>query len=60
MKLLKQTVYDKVVAKLNNIDTSGFVSKTKSDTDKSNLEKTISDADKKIQDTSGLIKKNRL
>ena len=45
-KFVKKTVYDKLVAKVNNCDTSGFVLKTKHDTDKSNLEKNISDADK--------------
>ena len=33
MKLLK-TVHDKLVANVNNINTSGFVLKTKYDTDK--------------------------
>ena len=51
--VLKKTVYDKLVAKVNNIDTRGFVLKTKYDTDKSELEK-------KIPDASGLIRKNRL
>ena len=40
-------MYDKLVAKVNNIDTSGFVLKIKYDTDKSDLEKKISDEDKK-------------
>ena len=31
-------MYDKLVAKVNNIDTSGFVLKTKYETDKSDLE----------------------
>ena len=54
MMLLKETVYDKLVAKLNSIDTSGFVLKTNYDTDKSEIEN-------KIPDTSGLFKKkNRL
>ena len=57
MKLLKKTVYDKLVAKVNNIDTSGFVLKTKSNTVKLDLEKKISYADKKIPDISALIKK---
>ena len=35
MMLLKEDVYDKVVAKVNIIDTSGFVLKTEYDTDKS-------------------------
>ena len=34
----KKTVFDILVAKVNNIDTSGFVLKTKYDTDKSELE----------------------
>ena len=33
----KKDVYDKLVTKVNNIDTSGFVLKTKYDTDKSQL-----------------------
>ena len=41
MKLLKKTVYDKLVAKVNNIDTSGFVLKTKSNTVKLDLEKKL-------------------
>ena len=32
-------MYDKLVAKVNNIDTSGLVLKTKYDTDKSDLGK---------------------
>ena len=47
--LLKKTEYDKLVGKVNNIDTSGFVLKTKYDTDKSKLEN-------KIPDTNGLVK----
>ena len=53
----KMSVYDKLVAKVNNIDTTGFVLKTSYDTDKSDLEKKISDADKKIPDSSELAKK---
>ena len=36
--VVKKTVYDKLVAKINNIDISGFILKTKYDTDKSELE----------------------
>ena len=46
----KKTVYDKLVAKVNSIDTSGFVLKTKNETDKTELKNKISDA-------SGLVKK---
>ena len=41
MTLLKKTVYDKLIAKVNNIDTSDFILKTKYDTDKSKLENKI-------------------
>ena len=41
---------DQLVAKVNNIDTNGFVLKTKYDADKTELEK-------KIPDTSKLVKK---
>ena len=36
--VIKKTLYDKLVAKVNSIDTSRFVLKTKYDTDKSELE----------------------
>ena len=48
--VVKKTVYDKLAAKVNSIDTSTFVLKTKYDTDKTELEN-------KIPDTSGLVKK---
>ena len=37
--VVKKTVYDKLVTKVDNIDTSGFVLKTTYDTDKSDVEK---------------------
>ena len=40
--VVKKTVYEKLVAKVSNIDTSGFVLKTKYDTGKSDLERKIS------------------
>ena len=43
--------------KQNNIDTRGFIFKTTYDTYKSDLQKKISDGDKKIPDTSGVVKK---
>ena len=49
MMLLKK-LYDKLVAKVNSIDTSAFVLKTKYGTDKSEIEN-------KIPDSSGLVKK---
>ena len=50
-------MYDKLVAKVINIDASGFVLELRYYTDKSDLEKKISDADKKISSISGLVKK---
>ena len=41
---VKKDVYDKLFFKVNNIDTSRFVLKTKHDTDKSELENKIPDA----------------
>ena len=48
--VVKKTAHDKLVAKVNSIDTSTFVLKTKYDTDKAELQN-------KIPDTSGLVKK---
>ena len=46
-------MYDTLAAKINNIDTSDFVLKTKYQTDKTELEK-------KIPDVSNLVKKAKL
>ena len=35
--VIKKTAYDKLITKINSIDTSRFVLKTKLDTDKSQL-----------------------
>ena len=47
-EVIKKTVYDKLVTKVNNIDTSVFVFKTKYDADK----------EKKVSNTSKLVKKS--
>ena len=47
---VKKDVYDKLVGKVNSVDTSRFVLKTEYDTDQSELEN-------KIPDTSGLVKR---
>ena len=47
MLLSKKTEYDKLVSKVNNIHTTGFVPRTKYEQDESDLEKKISDVDKK-------------
>ena len=57
-EVVKKIAYDKLVAKVNTIDNSGFVLKTKYDTDKSDLEKKTNDTDKKISDASALVKKH--
>ena len=51
--VVKKTVYDKLVVKVNSIDTSDFVLKIKYNTDKTELEK-------KIPDVSNLVKKVKL
>ena len=66
--LLKKTTYDKLVAKVNNIDISGFVLKTKYDTYKLELEKKVpdgtdfvkTDLENKILDISNLGTKTAL
>ena len=46
--MVKKTVYNWLVAKVNNIDTSAFVLQSEYDTDKTELEK-------KIPGTNGLV-----
>ena len=57
--VVKKTEYYKLVSKVNDIDTTGFVLKTKYNTDKSDLEKKIGDADKKNSNVSDLVKKKQ-
>ena len=57
-KVVKKIVYDKLVAEVNNVNASGFVLKTKYYTDKSNLEKKISEwCRQKMPNISVLVKK---
>ena len=51
--VVKKTVYDKIAAKVNNIETSAFVLKTKYQTGKTELEK-------KIPDVTNFVKKTKL
>ena len=53
-------MFDELVTKVNNSDTSALFLKTKYDTDKSDLEKKIRGVNRKIPLTRGLVKKNRL
>ena len=67
--VFKKTVYEKLVAKVDNIDTSEFMLKTKYNTDKTELEKKIpnvtdfvkeakfTELENKIPDVSNLAKK---
>ena len=57
--VVKKTEYNKLVTNVNNIDTTGFVLKSKYNTDKSGLEKKISDTEKKIPNTSAFVKKKQ-
>ena len=50
--VVKKTEYDKLVAKVNSTDTTAFVLKTKYDTE--------TELEKKISDTSGLLKKKQI
>ena len=50
--VVKKAVYDKLAAKVNNIDTSDFVLKTKYQTDKAKSEK-------KIPDVTDFVKKKK-
>ena len=67
--VVKKAVYDKLVAKVNNIDTSDFVLKTKYQTDKTELELDVSnlvkkakltELENKIPDVSSLATKTAL
>ena len=53
MMFFKKNLHDKLVAKVDNIDASDFVLKTKYQTDKTELEN-------KIPDVSNLVKKTKL
>ena len=55
--VVKKTEYDKLVGKVDNIDTTNFVLKTRYEKDGSNFEDKISKIDKKIPDVSNLDKK---
>ena len=52
-EVFKKAVYDELAVKVNHIDTSDFVLKTKYQTDKAELEK-------KISDVTNLVKKRKL
>ena len=55
--VVKKTEYNKLVTKVNGIDTTNFVLKTKYERDGSDFEDKINMVDKKIPDVSDLVKK---
>ena len=54
--VVKKTVYNKLVAKVDNIDTSDFVLKTKYSTDKTELKNTIPDISDLVKKTHYVTK----
>ena len=54
--VVKKTEYKILATKVDNIDTTGLVLKTKYDTDKSHLETKIRDVNKKMSDTNAFVK----
>ena len=67
-EVFKKTVYDKLVTKVNNIDNSKFVLKTKCETDKPNMPSisglattsALTAVQNKIPDLSSLVKKKQI
>ena len=55
--VVKQTEYNKLVTKVDNIDTTNFVKKNKYEKDGSDFEDKFNKIDKKIPDVSSLVKK---
>ena len=55
--VVKKTEYNKLVTKVDNIDTTDFVKKNKYEKDGSDFEDKISNIDKKLPDVSSLVKK---
>ena len=55
--VVKNTEFDKLVTKVNGIDTTNFVLMTKYEKDGSDFEGKINNVDKKIPDVSDLVKK---
>ena len=55
--VVKRTKYNKLVAKVDTIDTTNFVKRTKYEKDGSDYEDKINKIDKKIPDISSLVRK---
>ena len=57
---VKKTEYNKLVAKVDNIDATNFVQKTKYEKDGSGFEDKINKVEKKIPDVTGLVEKTNI
>ena len=57
--VVKQTEYNKLLTKINTINTFGFILKSQYNTDKSGLKSKISNNDKNIPDSGGLARKQK-
>ena len=55
--VVKKTEYNKLVTKVDNIDTTNFVKKNKYEKDGTDFEDKINKIDKKIPDINSLVKK---
>ena len=53
--VIKKTEYNKLVKKIDNIDTTNFVSRTKYEKDGTNFEDKIDKIDKKIPDVTNFV-----
>ena len=58
--VVKKTEYNKLVTKVNNIDTTNFVKKNKYEKDGTDVEDKIDKIDKKIPDVTNLVKKKQI
>ena len=58
--VVKKAVYDKLVAKVNNIDTSAFVLKTNYQTDKTELVEKIPDVTDFVKNTKSTELENKI
>ena len=58
--VVKKTEYNKLVTKVDNIDTKNFVKKTKYEKDGTDFEDKTNKIDKKIPDVTSLVKKQIL
>ena len=58
--VVKKTEYDKLVNKVNSVDNTNFVSRTKYEKDGSDFEDKIDKIDKKIPDVSDFVKKKHI